>query len=349
MQRGDFIWCDLSTFNVESTKSFYADLLGWKYDGMTQPDGSPYHIAMAAHGASAGIFEMPEKFQKIGLPSFWMSYIAVDHIEQTIAAARRLGGKVEVGPIPFGEGASIALIRDPLGAGFTVYQGDELGPPSTGTPPGHVAWNALYISDASAVMPFYQALFGWRIEADPKLQGVFTVSSATGNAIAAIHQLPEEVRGPFQYWGAHFAVPDLQAAKAQIAAGGGEIVSEDADPHRPALLARDPDGAAFYLVQAAKGAANRARPASAPAQFKWMTVLALLVLWVAVALEVNWVWGALFIMWTIPALKSGQAFLVEPIARRSHPVLFYLLIATWITLSLVLIVVDLGPVVSAML
>ena len=126
MQKGDFVWCDLSTISAKSTNSFYVESFGWTYGTKSQPDGSDYHIALTAKQASAGIFEIPEKFQKMGMTSFWMSYVALENIVETVGEARCLGGKVEMGPIPFSERASIALIRDPLGAGFTVYEGDRL-------------------------------------------------------------------------------------------------------------------------------------------------------------------------------------------------------------------------------
>ncbi|MEM8878817.1 MAG: VOC family protein, partial [Pseudomonadota bacterium] len=126
MAHGDFVWCDLSTFDVAGTRDFYGRLFGWSYDRIPQPDGSPYDVASINDVPQAGVFEMPEKFQKIGLPSFWMSYIQVDDAAAIVDLARQLGGKVEVGPIPYGEGALVALIRDPLGAGFTVYQGSDL-------------------------------------------------------------------------------------------------------------------------------------------------------------------------------------------------------------------------------
>ena len=75
--------------------------------------------------------------------------------------------------------------------------------------------------------------------------------------------------------------------------------------------------------------------------FKWKTLLALAVVYVAVVMEWNWVWGVLFMMWTIPALYSGRTYFVEEIDRRTHPVLFWLIVGTWITLSVFLVAVDL--------
>ncbi len=52
-------------------------------------------------------------------------------------------------------------------------------------------------------------------------------------------------------------------------------------------------------------------------------------------------WGVLFIMWTIPALYSGRTHLVEEIDRRDHPALYWLIVVTWLALSLYLIAADL--------
>lgn len=320
MPHGDFVWCDLSTFRVEDTKRFYAELLGWRYDTAAQPDGTPYHLASTADGEAAAVFEMPEKFQKIGLPSFWMSYIEVDDIVEAVAQAGERGGKVEVGPIAFGEGASIALIRDPLGAGFTVYQGNELKPRRASAPPGHMTWNALYVSDAQAVVDFYEALFSWRISKNLLHAGVFQIRGTNGDEISEIHQLTDEVRGKHQFWGVHFTVADLSTAKSQIVGSGGEILYEDHAAAGPTLLAKDPDGAAFFLRQSEPGAVgSREQATRTPGSFKWKTALALAAIWLAVVTELNWVWGVLFIMWTVPALRSGQTFFVEPIARDRNP------------------------------
>ena len=81
-------------------------------------------------------------------------------------------------------------------------------------------------------------------------------------------------------------------------------------------------------------------------QFKWKTIAALAIVYLAVIFGWSWVWGLLFIMWTIPALYSGQTHLVEPINRDQNPILFWLIIGTWIGLSLFMIVGDLLPLLG---
>ena len=264
MAKGDFVWCDLSSIRVVETKSFYGRLFGWTYDRLTQPDGTAYEVAATPAGEAGAIFEMPETFQTLGLPSFWMPYIAVDSVETACEQASRAGGKVEVGPLAWSGEDRIALIRDPLGAGFTVHQGRGLKPRSAGEAPGQRAWCALYVSDVGAVRDFYETLFDWRISADPTLSGGFRVRNARGVAVADILELSDELRGRYQFWGVHFAVSDLPEAIGEIERSGGEIVYRDQSPGLSTVLAKDPDGAAFFIREAPSSQAKR-RPAQPPA------------------------------------------------------------------------------------
>lgn len=74
---------------------------------------------------------------------------------------------------------------------------------------------------------------------------------------------------------------------------------------------------------------------------KWRTLVALAIIYLAVVMNWQWVWGLLFIMWTVPTLYSGRTTLVETVDRDDSPVLFWIIIATWLALSLYLIVADL--------
>ncbi|NQY62098.1 MAG: hypothetical protein HRT49_19130, partial [Cognatishimia sp.] len=100
------------------------------------------------------------------------------------------------------------------------------------------------------------------------------------------------------------------------------------------------DGGAFFLT-AVKSAATPskpqpAKPTPAKPDTKWRTWLGLGVVYLALFTNLNWIRGILFLMWTIPALRSGETFFVEPISRRDTPGLYWVLIITWIGLSLLL-------------
>ncbi len=341
MAKGDFVWCDLSTFRPPDTKSFYSELFGWTYKRLKQPDGSDYDVAATPSGEAAGLFEMPQKFQEIGLPSFWMPYISVDDVEVTCAIAAQHGGRIEVKPMAWSDHDKIALIRDPLGAGFTVHQGVGLSADATVDRHGHRIGCALYVSDADAVRPFYETLFDWRIATELASSGAFPIQNAQGAVVANIYELSEERRGKYQFWGIHFAVADLAEASDQIEKNGGEIVERDRSSGSETILAKDPDDAAFFLNPAIVRTDRTTEcHAAGGLATKWKTLLGLLILYVAVLLDQTWVWGVLFIFWSTLGLRAGETFFIETVRRRENPVLYWLIIGTWIGLSLYLIATD---------
>jgi len=76
---GRFAWVDLSTFDVSAARTFYSAVFEWTFRGSE----SDYGICVAGHTAAAGLYEMPDRFQAINMPSFWMSYVQVDDLEHT--------------------------------------------------------------------------------------------------------------------------------------------------------------------------------------------------------------------------------------------------------------------------
>lgn len=64
--------------------------------------------------------------------------------------------------------------------------------------------------------------------------------------------------------------------------------------------------------------------------FTWVTVAILLL---ATAFNHFWVWGALFLWWSVTSFMAGQAFIGTVIARRDNPPLFFVVTAMWLGLG----------------
>ena len=86
---GHFHWNELATCDVEKAKKFYADTLGWTYEGMPMPEGT-YWVASAGGEPVAGIVDAGSD----GTPESWMSYIAVDDVDARAKKAVQAGAKV---------------------------------------------------------------------------------------------------------------------------------------------------------------------------------------------------------------------------------------------------------------
>lgn len=336
MTHGHFVWSDLSTYDMAAAKADYADLFGWSFKG----DGS-YNFATLDGKEVAAIFPMPQRLAEMDMPSFWMSYVRVDNVDATVAKARtHADAIIEVEPQPFSADARIALIRDPSGAGFTVYEGPDITPQANGA--GHVAARYHHVPDIALIEPFYNDLFGWRFEktADTPWP-VHDIRHPDGSVIARAEEVPEEIRGKYRYWIPCFAVQSVDAAISQLKGLGGDVASELIGGR---ILVADQQGAHF-MIRAVDGKKSAVRSSDRSAQtapsptIAWKAIIGLCCIWLAVFFDVQAFWGVLFLIWTWPAIRTGRADFIEPVSRARQPVLFWALVLTWIVLSVWLIVV----------
>lgn len=114
---GSFYWNELMSRDVERDKRFYAEALGWRFDGMPMPDGGTYWVANVGDKPVGGVFDISGP-SFAGVPEGWMSYIAVDDVDARVERAQSLGATL-MKPIfeVLGVGR-IAVLREPGGAGI---------------------------------------------------------------------------------------------------------------------------------------------------------------------------------------------------------------------------------------
>ena len=70
---------------------------------------------------AGGMMQMSEEFGDA--PSHWMPYFLVEDCAAAASKAASLGAKIEVGPREIGSMGHFALVRDPQGAYFSIFQG----------------------------------------------------------------------------------------------------------------------------------------------------------------------------------------------------------------------------------
>jgi len=171
------------------------------------------------------------------MPHFWMTYIQVEDLMGTVALARNMDAIIEM----VDEENQVALIRDPLGAGFTIYAGNEFNSRTSGIP-NRLIWNELHVSDVSKVLPFYQAIFDWKIEA--KDESNYFVYDNNGEHISTIQELSNNIKGKYEYWVSCFGTDNLQLTKTKILQNDGSIVLDEGNR----ILFTDNGGQAFFYV-----------------------------------------------------------------------------------------------------
>jgi predicted enzyme related to lactoylglutathione lyase len=117
---------------------------------------------------------------------------------------------------------------------------------------GNFCWYELMTGDPSGAAAFYADVVGWQT-ADAGYPGMpYTLLSAGQDRVAGIMAMPEPARqaGMPPYWLGYVAVNDVDASVALLQAEGGSLVHGPSDiPLGRFALARDPQGAAFYLYK----------------------------------------------------------------------------------------------------
>ena len=113
---GFFHWNELMTPDVEKAKTFFADSVGWTFEGMPMgPEGGTYWLAMVDGKPAAGLMAM-QGIVPEGVPPHWMSYLCVDDIDARLKKLEGAGGTIIREAFDIPNVGRIAIIADPTGA-----------------------------------------------------------------------------------------------------------------------------------------------------------------------------------------------------------------------------------------
>ena len=108
-------WHELNTWEPEIALAFYGRTLGWMFDPAPLPDGSAYWIAHKEGKPVGGIFELTAP-QYSGIPSHWMTYMAVADIGQAEQDTAKAGGEI-MRPSAYVPGVGkLSVVSDSTGA-----------------------------------------------------------------------------------------------------------------------------------------------------------------------------------------------------------------------------------------
>ena len=152
-------WIDTTQPDPDAAASFYAGLFGWEFEN-AMPAGEPakYLIARIRGGDVAAISSQWE-----GAPpeAVWNTYIWVDDADESAAKAREAGGSSVSEPVDVAEAGRMAVLADPEGAVFSVWQAREHKGARVVNEHGALNFNILKTGDLEIAKRFYGAVFGW--------------------------------------------------------------------------------------------------------------------------------------------------------------------------------------------
>jgi hypothetical protein len=241
-------WVDLGSPDLAKSKEFYGGLFGWD-----TPEGPPeaggYSVCTLNGKTVAGLGpQMNPDF-----PPAWMTYVNVDDADSTVAKVSAGGGMVFAPPMDVMDAGRMAVVADPLGAVFGLWQPKAHTGAQLVNEPGTLCWNELITTNLDASKTFYNAVFGWDAEdqGPPGGPPAYTEWKLAGRSVGGM--MPKRPDMPAEMppnWGVYFAVADTDATVARAQELGGAVVMgpTDIEPGRFAVLG-DNQGVVFNVLR----------------------------------------------------------------------------------------------------
>jgi uncharacterized protein len=258
-------WIDTLQPDPDAAAEFYGGLFGWEFED-AMPAGAPgrYLMARLRGGDVAAVSSPPESAPAHAV---WNTYIWVEDADGSAAKAREAGGAVLTEPFDVMNAGRMAVLADPDGAAFCVWQANEHRGARIVNEPGSVNFNVLNTRDPDAAKRFYGTLFGWTTldlgsgefwtlraygdyleQLTPGTRERSAEFGAPGfeEVVAAITPLGAGDSDTPAHWGVTFATADADATAARAAELGGTVIVAPVDaPYSRLTVLRDPQGATF--------------------------------------------------------------------------------------------------------
>ena len=117
------VWHELMSVEPERAKKFYEDVIGLTTASLDETL-FPYTVWQQDGEPVGGL--VPPQGEKKGWPSgttpHWVSSFATEDVDKAVERAKKLGGQVLVPPTDIPKFGRAAVLKDPEGAVFGIFQ-----------------------------------------------------------------------------------------------------------------------------------------------------------------------------------------------------------------------------------
>lgn len=252
---GTFCWFECGTTDQAGGREFYRGLFGWEVEEHPMGPDAVYTTFRLGGNDVAALYGLMPQQRAEGVPSHWLPYVSVASADATAARAAELGGTVLAPPMDVMEHGRMAVLREPTGAVFAVWEARKHPGATRLDEPGAVCWNELNTREPGKSVAFLAALFGWTAQAVP-MQGVdYTMLMRGERPAGGVMPMTAEWGDLPSHWMTYFQVADCDATAARAAELGGRVAHGpfDAPPVGRMAVILDPQGAVFSIIRMAEG------------------------------------------------------------------------------------------------
>ena len=233
-------WLDLGIPDLDRALTFYGALFGWEFEIGPEESGR-YTMCFLRGRRVAAISAMHDPARV-----FWNVYLATDDCDRTAERARAAGGTLLMEPMDVMDDGRMAIVRDPVGAQFGLWQGRAHIGCGVVNEPGALVRNDLITADPEPARQFYAQVFDFTLDRNEDMPGFdFTfLRRPDGHEVGGIMGAP----GSTSAWSTTFEVAGTDEAVQRALDHGG--TSDGATDFLYGRLATitDPFGAEFSII-----------------------------------------------------------------------------------------------------
>jgi uncharacterized protein len=246
---GSFCWFELATSDQDAAKAFYSNLFGWQAADMPMGPGEVYTMFRLEGRDTSGGYTLKAEEKAHGIPPHWGIYISVTDADAMAAKVAPAGGTVVAPPFDIFDVGRMAVIQDPTGAYFNLFQPNRHYGAGINSVPGTFCWADLSTRDVEKARKFYSEVFGWEIApGEHDTSGYLHIKNGDqfiGGMPPAEHMPP----GVPPHWMLYFYVTDVNASTAKVKELGGSVMVPPMSIEKVGNMSivADPQGAGFAL------------------------------------------------------------------------------------------------------
>jgi len=251
---GSFCWVELGTTDQNAAKSFYGSLFGWQFEDHPMGPSGVYTIFKLNGREVAAGYKLNPEMQQHGVPPHWMLYIAAESADQKAARVKELGGKIEAGPFDVMDFGRMAVVQDPTGAHFSIWQEKASHNNPIFNVDNALCWADLNTPDPEKARRFYSDLFGWKMHKDNDDPSGYIHIQNGDDFIGGVPPAKFNKPGAPPHWLLYFQVSEVDATAGKAKQSGAKFYLEPMSMENVGRLAvlADPQGAAFAIFKSAR-------------------------------------------------------------------------------------------------
>ena len=147
-------WIDTTQPDAEAAVAFYSGLFGWDFEDVMPPGSDGKYFIARIRGGDVAAVSAPSR--DVPPMAMWNTYVWVDSADEAAAKVREAGGDVLTEAFEVMDSGRMAVLVDPEGAAFCVWQAKEHKGAQVVNEHGALNFNGLNTRDPDSAKSFYE-------------------------------------------------------------------------------------------------------------------------------------------------------------------------------------------------